>query len=264
MGEAFITRRGSGGEGTLLKVIAYPTGTDISTVSGTDGLVAVITDTVITSWVLSPNVPVEPIAGMVWIKDEDENGINIIKKNTIEVFPSWCMQYVDGIWTNVDAHIYKDGEWVYISRRELAIYDSGYINTELVGSFSPSGYSPASTQGTLVSPTFESNRIKFVSSASNWKLAGTGTEVSLKGFKSLCMDAQVTSISGNATNYGLTVTLRSSKGANYTASAIGRIQTVGRRTVRVNIPSGLAKSYITVATPLTTGLTAYVYKVWLE
>lgn len=101
------TNLGGSGGGLNFKVVG---GTNAP--SGHENLVWVNTSTPITSWVVSPNQPVAPIAGMVWIKDGNANGINIIKKNVVEVFPSGAQQYVDGEWKSLDAYIRHGVEWV--------------------------------------------------------------------------------------------------------------------------------------------------------
>lgn len=91
---------------------------------GKEHLVWVKTDVPIPSWVVSPNKPQNPAEGMVWIHDGSNNGINILRKNAVEIFPDKCWQYVNGVWAMQSAYIYL----VSVGWRELfdgIIYRNG-------------------------------------------------------------------------------------------------------------------------------------------
>lgn len=108
MGETFIVRRGGGGAGINFKVV----GGTVQPANPKENTVWVNTTTDISSWVVSPNQPGNPADGMVWIQDGNANGINIVKKNAVEVFPSGCKLYTDGAWANVEAYLFRNGAWV--------------------------------------------------------------------------------------------------------------------------------------------------------
>ena len=99
-----------GGGGINFKIVG---GTTQPT--GKENLIWVNTSTPITNWAVSPNQPENPTEGMVWIEDGDANGINILKKNAVEIFPSRCMQYADGEWKAQESYLYRNGGWVQFS-----------------------------------------------------------------------------------------------------------------------------------------------------
>lgn len=101
------TNLGGSGGGLNFKVVG---GTSVP--AGHENLVWVNTETAISSWVVSPNEPQAPAEGMVWILDGDSNGINIIKKNAVEVFPSQCHQFISGGWADVEAFLFHAAAWV--------------------------------------------------------------------------------------------------------------------------------------------------------
>lgn len=94
---------------------------------GVEGLVWVKTDTPVSSWAVSQAQPKEPAPGMVWVKDGEKNGINIIRRNTIEVFPSSCMQYIGDAWKNMEAYLFRNGEWVQFSAERIYLIKDGKL-----------------------------------------------------------------------------------------------------------------------------------------
>lgn len=122
-------------------IAAVGSGSDLnfSVVGGTslpqskEHLVWVKTDVPITSWVVSPNEPQAPAEGMVWILDGDSNGINILRKNAVEVFPSGCRQYIGGAWESLDAFLFRAGSWIAFSSAKLYLYDSSATDTQCTG-----------------------------------------------------------------------------------------------------------------------------------
>lgn len=94
---------------------------------GVEGLIWVKTDTPVSSWAVSQAQPKEPAPGMVWVKDGEKNGINIIRRNTIEVFPSSCMQYIGDAWKNMEAYLFRNGEWVQFSAERIYLIKDGKL-----------------------------------------------------------------------------------------------------------------------------------------
>lgn len=95
------------------------------------------TETDISGWVFSPAEPENPAEGLVWIEvgTASPAAFNILKKNTVYVFPASCKQFVGGAWANVFAYICQSGEWVQFSEivTELYLYDSGEQYTGVTG-----------------------------------------------------------------------------------------------------------------------------------
>lgn len=134
------TNLGGSGGGLNFKVVG---GTMVP--SGHENLIWVNTATKITSWVVSPSQPATPIEGMVWIHDGSDNGINILKKNAVEVFPSLCQQYVDGLWSNAEAYLYTTASgWVQFSQTILTLFDNGNEYTSITGGWTKTAVETAS------------------------------------------------------------------------------------------------------------------------
>lgn len=147
-----------GGSGINFKVVggtAQPT--------GKENLVWVNTETAITSWAVSPNQPDTAAEGMVWIQDGTNNGINIVKKNAVEVFPSACKQYSDGGWKNVEAHLFRNGEWVQFSYERIYLIKDGKIVNGVIFTSTNKKYVD-STRISDMSVSTISSGVKFVSS----------------------------------------------------------------------------------------------------
>lgn len=79
-----------------------------------ENTVWVETDTDIAIWAFSPVEPDAPEEGMVWLKTGTASPVafNALKKNCIILFPTECLQYIDGAWVNKKAKSYIDGAWV--------------------------------------------------------------------------------------------------------------------------------------------------------
>lgn len=82
--------------------------------SPVENTIWVNTDVAISSWVFSANQPTSPVEGMVWLRASISSSapINILKENSIYVYPDSCKQYLSGEWVNMDAMTYQNGEWL--------------------------------------------------------------------------------------------------------------------------------------------------------
>lgn len=85
--------------------------------------------------------------GDVWIVTDalSNNVFNILKNNSIEVYPLFAKQYVNGKWVEVNAMIFQNNEWLGL--QDGTLYDNGKLHTEItgtivtdtaIGSFTPS------------------------------------------------------------------------------------------------------------------------------
>lgn len=82
------------------------------------------TDTAITSHVFSATEPTSPSEGMAWfnVSASCAAPINVLKKNTLMLYPAAVQQYVGGAWVVKEAKTYQSGAWVdWI----LYLYDIG-------------------------------------------------------------------------------------------------------------------------------------------
>lgn len=93
--------------------------------AGVEGMIWVKTANAVTSWTVSSRQPGKAAQGMVWIKSGAEHGINILRKNAVEVFPSGCKQYIGGAWKNALAYLYTAGTWTQFEFGKLDIVKGG-------------------------------------------------------------------------------------------------------------------------------------------
>lgn len=119
MNEAFIVRRGSGA-GLNYKVVGGTTQPE----NPSENTIWVNTDVDITSHIFSATEPESPVEGMVWfnISTSCSAPINVLKKNTMMIYPTVCMQYVGGSWAVKEAKTYQNGVWVDWM---VLLYDNG-------------------------------------------------------------------------------------------------------------------------------------------
>ena len=103
------------------------------------------TETDISGWVFSPEEPVEPSDGLVWIGlgTASSAPFNALKKGGLYCFPISCKQYVSGEWADAEAHIYQGGGWVQFSAGKPSVYIifDGESEADYTGSWSGSGIS---------------------------------------------------------------------------------------------------------------------------
>lgn len=97
------------------------------------------TDVKITSHVFSATQPENPDDGMVWFQTgmSSNAAFNALKKNSIEVYPTGCKQYVVDAWVAKTAKTYMNGKWVDWWNGEL--YDGGNEYSAQTGGWIISG-----------------------------------------------------------------------------------------------------------------------------
>lgn len=129
MGKAFL--HGSrGGVGLNLKVVG---GTSRPGGSVKDNTVWVNTDTDINGYAFSATEPENPAEGMVWFKTGLPTlPINLDKKNTVEVYPVACYQYISGAFVAKTGAAYINGSWTTIDEA-IRIVDGGSHSTAVTG-----------------------------------------------------------------------------------------------------------------------------------
>lgn len=128
MGEAFITRRGSGGSGVLnFAVKAYASVEDLPETAA-DNTIALITDVEISSWCFSNDEPAGGVDGSVWIATGEGSicPFNAMKKSgtCLAIYPVSTKQYISGVWVNTEAFFYN-GEWTQFSYLVVYLYNNG-------------------------------------------------------------------------------------------------------------------------------------------
>ena len=99
------------------------------------------TDTEITAYSFSTDQPTSGIPGMVWctMALSGSAGLNVLKKNTIQIFLASAYQYIGGAWVKKEFQVYSNGKWnsgrivFHDSSADLTI-SGGYGMTAMDGS----------------------------------------------------------------------------------------------------------------------------------
>lgn len=113
-----------GGNNLNLSVItceSYPEFANINTI-------AVLTNVEAPNWIFSTTEPVDPIEGTIWFATGKSSivELNILRKNTLNVYPVLCHQYIDGIWVEKEAATYTDEGWTYWLSKYVWNYGNAY------------------------------------------------------------------------------------------------------------------------------------------
>ena len=76
------------------------------------------TDVKIKSYYFAAAAPNEPEEGCVWISTwiQSPQAFNVLKKNTLLVYPSGCQQYIGGAWVSKELLVRFGAEWVSTTR----------------------------------------------------------------------------------------------------------------------------------------------------
>ena len=109
----------------------------------------------ISSWILSPAEPENPVEGMVWILvgDSGDVAFNALKKNGIRIYPLSAKQYVSGAWVDLDAMIYIGGQWVEWFVWDGELYDPGNEYENITGGWVAKGMkSNSSSEASVIAP----------------------------------------------------------------------------------------------------------------
>ena len=130
---------GAGG-GLNFKVVQY---TETPTGTAAENTIAVVTDTAISSWVMSAEQP-DGVDGLVWIEVAAESDVAFYadKKQQVKLYPISVSQYTGGVWGKRVALIYQSGMWVQFSNTVLLLYSYGDQCESVTG-----GYSPTTDKG---------------------------------------------------------------------------------------------------------------------
>lgn len=110
MGYGFKHGPGGGGAALNFRVV----GGTSQPASPRENDIWVATDVSITGWAFASAEPENPSEGMVWIETGADSpaSVNILKKNTVTVYPLIAHIYSGGAWNTVTGMTYKGGRWV--------------------------------------------------------------------------------------------------------------------------------------------------------
>lgn len=238
--------------------------------------IGVVTGTAITKVGIQPTVP-STTEGLTWIKDNSStwvsNYLQVINgtgnpPTYVPVFPSGCMQYINGAWKNKIAYFYKGGKWVQFSAEIAYVYNAG--TTSL--SWSGSG---TDTSSALVMETSHANYSGSYRSG-GWK-GSTGKTTVPSWATKLCMKYSVSVTTGafsslTNTAFGLrSSALSSYENGNTNFSAYKSLSSGSNVTVSVPITTAMQGSSYYIGFHANTGSSNKeviskwtVSKIWFE
>lgn len=251
----------SGADQIVVQINGY-SGFDVEPVK--ENTVWIDTTTPINGYAFSATEPVNPVAGMVWFVTGTSSSaaMNVDKKNTVMLYPSGCYQYIGGAWIKKTALTYLNGAWV---AWKLIIYEEGYINTDVIGSFISVGKKASSSNGgTAAAPTVQylTDRINMYTQT-NYKggIVYTELPVDLTGFSTVYAKAYASG------GYAPTLKIYSSIG-EYQDSNVAATVTIAQGvtgTYSVDVSALTGEYYIGFALMASTSsVTCNVYNLWCE
>lgn len=135
---------GGAGGGLNFVVKQY---TETPTGTAKENTIAVVTDTAITSWVMSAEQP-EGVEGLVWIEVAAASDVAFFadKKQQVKLYPLSVSQYVGDAWGKRAAWVYQSGAWVQFSKELFMLFDNGDQCTSITGGWGTGGYNTAHTE----------------------------------------------------------------------------------------------------------------------
>ena len=187
-----LNMTGGGGAGLNFKVVGGTT----QPASPAENTIWVNTDAEITSHVFSATEPTSPVNGMVWfdIGTSCSAPINVLKKNTLMLYPTGCQQYIGGAWAAKEAKTYQDGAWVDWWNGEL--YDAGDEYTLRTGGWA--SFVPTQRDGTATKNA-DSLHLKAQYVYDQWYTIAFATvsKIDVTGFSTLHLNVEATSGANN-------------------------------------------------------------------
>lgn len=179
MGWGYGNLGGSGGLNFEVKAFASA---DALPQSARENTIAVVTDTPISSWVMSAEQPTGA-EGMVWIEVAAASDVAFYadKKQQVKLYPKSVKQYVSGAWTNMDAYVYQGGAWVEFSSTwngELYVYGDQWET--ITGGWIIDGQTQAAN-----TVTFQDQDIMIAARANYRSVVSTANKIDTTGYNTL-------------------------------------------------------------------------------
>lgn len=238
MGTCFLYGNG-GGSDLNFKVVGGTTKPS----SPSKNTIWVNTGTAITGWAFSTDAPGSPSAGMVWICVGNPSPVemNVLRKNSIIVYPIAAYQYISSAWVSKTAMSYIGGAWCEWTRY---LYNTGDECTSITGGWSAYAYkqSGASSAVEATAPTVSrgssSMTVRHNSSWEGYKhgVVLTNNSVDVTNFSTLSIN--VTAYTLSASNEGLRLILTKTKGNGFSIIASCSLDSTGVKTVNISSISG--------------------------
>ena len=184
MGTGF--KSGVGGNQLNFTIVAFATKDDLLAAEPQKPTHGIVTTKKITSWVFSSTEPVSPENGMLWIHTGTYSSavFNALKRNTLQVYPTFAKQYINNAWTYVTAMTYQNGKWVEWVE-DLYLYNEGDTCDSASGGWT---YKNMKYGGTVINTklTFQEKSMHIVgSSGSSMGGCSTANMIDLSKFTKL-------------------------------------------------------------------------------
>lgn len=266
----FVTLHGFGGSSSAELNFEVVGGTTQPT-NPTENTLWVNTDTEITGWYFTPTQPENMVEGEVWFGTGTINTVafNVLKNNTIMIYPQSAKQYVNGALVNVEAKNYIGGKWVDFWTGTL--YKSGNEFEGVTG-----GWTLTSTSGTTASGI--TSLVKNTNSmgiAVGWPTIGGNTGIGIASTTNLIDVSNFTtlvceySVSASSTTGVSAVEFQFGLGNTTTSfSTSHKVSSTGSYTSRLDVSSINNPSYILFRYRLSAGNYGggggYISKLYLE
>lgn len=252
----------SGGTSLNFKVVGgttQPTSTRENTIWANS-------DVPIPAYEFGATEPTNPVGdGMVWILTGTSSSVKFsaLKKNSLNVYPLSVKQYIAGEWIQVDAYLYRGGEWVQFSQKMLRLYNNGDECTATTGGWTTDGFSYGGTKLEPTKITKDADRIiiKSVTAGDAVSIVGCNRAINLDGYSTLVVvHKNANIISGQ----GIAADVATSKDMHTDRVAVGFSDaSVGNKsTLRLDISSLSGNHYIALHGSANRG--GEVYEVFLE
>ncbi len=109
--------------------------------TGTENDIAIITETPMKNWVMSPDAPrgTPRRDGDVWIQYATDGEVfNVVKSGSLLLSIAAVYQFINGLWVEVPYTTYRNETWDDIWKGEL--FKNGEQYTDITGGWSKDGY----------------------------------------------------------------------------------------------------------------------------
>ena len=219
------------------------------------------TDVKITGYDFSVKEPTLPFEGMVWFPTGTTSSfeINVLKKNSIHVYPMSAKQYINGTWEEKTAQGYRNGEWVNLV---VFLYNLGNECTNITGGWFTTAKSCTSSYENGTNPTIAKNDSSITISLSNSgtvRKAGAlhmGEDVEFTKYSKLCVEFSQIKASG---------TLTGNRGARVCVSVANRNNTYWETNAAAieKLSYGAAKTDVNIIVELNVEKLTGLYDVYI-
>lgn len=213
------------------------------------------TDIPITGCVLSVSEPPEPSEGMVWITTGTKSAVafNVLKRDTLMVYPTACKQYVGGALVSKTAQSYIGGQWVDWFT---------YLFMEGAGQVVPWVFKAENTKVSNVSEKNGAIVFEYSEVDNSYMAAGTENPEDLSGCSKVYFEVEVRSMyasGGGEFTVGVTTKQVNAEFNNtFVASEKPAADSI-RKTIAVDV-SSISSGYVSAYGIVN----ATIYNVWKE